>query len=290
MKLSKFVETFYASCRESKNSAGEMAQKTMAMNNHLLPFFGDMELGSIGPSDIRRYKNDKSADDLSAKTINNHLTVLSRCLSVAREEGVLKAPKWTVKLMKVDAMESRFLENAEIAKLVRAAEEEENIEWKQMIVIGLNTGMRISEMLALDWKDVNLNGSVRKINVCASVCRETGKLKKVKNGLARDVALNPMAAAVFKSMEHRDGPVFSMTYQGAYSAMKRIVDRAGLYDVGWHSLRHTFASALVTSGVPLLTVSRLLGHKSLKMTERYAHLSQEKNKDAVAVLATAMGF
>lgn len=290
MEFSKFVETFYAVCRESKNSDGEMAQKQMALNNHLLPFFGGLDLESIGPADVRRYKSDKQSDDLSNKTINNHLTVLSRFLAVAREEGVLKAPKWTVKLLTLSSVESRFLEMKEIKRLTDAAAAEDNPQWLDLILIGLNTGMRISEMLALDWKNINLNGAVRKINVCVSICRETGKHKSVKNGQARDVALNPFTAAVFKKMQHRSGPVFDLTYQGAYSAMKRIVDRAGLADIGWHSLRHTFASALVTEGVPLLTVSRLLGHKSLKMTERYAHLSQEKNKDAVAVLQHAMGF
>ncbi|HST79335.1 MAG TPA: tyrosine-type recombinase/integrase, partial [Verrucomicrobiae bacterium] len=59
--------------------------------------------------------------------------------------------------------------------------------------------------------------------------------------------------------------------------------------VGWHTLRHTFASLLVMESIPLLTVSRLLGHSSTRITERYAHLLREKQQDAMATLAFALG-
>jgi site-specific recombinase XerD len=80
-----------------------------------------------------------------------------------------------------------------------------------------------------------------------------------------------------------------VSYSAAYDAITRISAKAGLDGVGWHTLRHTFASLLVLEGVPLFTVSRLLGHSSIRITERYTHLNDEKNKDAVASLAIAMG-
>lgn len=289
MKFREFEETFFAACKENRNSPGELEQKRLALTNHLLPYFGDMELEAIGPKDVRKYKDDKASDDYSAKTINNHLTILSRYLSAAREEGALSTPKWTIRMLTLDATEARFLSDAEVVALIKSAEQEENPEWVAMIRLGLNTGLRVGELLGLNWADVNLNGSVRTIRVTKSLCRVTGKIKKPKNGMKRDVALNPRAASVLKAMPYRAGPVFTMSYQGAYSAMKRITERAELDHVGWHTLRHTFASALVSAGKPLMNVMHILGHQSLRMTERYAHLSLERNKDIVADLPKAMG-
>ena len=74
-----------------------------------------------------------------------------------------------------------------------------------------------------------------------------------------------------------------------YSSIKdrlsvRFQRRAGISDFRIHDLRHTFASWLVTEGVPLLEVSRLLGHSTIKMTERYAHLEQDSLESAVSLL------
>lgn len=288
MLLKNFAQTFLEISADDGNSPGELKQKQMAVDNHLVPFFGDYDMEALGVPEVRAYKKMQLAEEYAPKTINNHLIVFARMLAVARDERKLKAPRFPVEHLTVVVDHARFLDEREIKRLVIAAGQEANPVYAPMIMFALNTGMRIGEILALDWKDVDLRRRV--ITVKASLCRVSGKLKKPKSGRMRDIALNPAAAKVLVDLSHRAGLVFETGYTGAYKGINRIAEAAGLADVGWHTLRHTFASFLVTEGTPLKTVSLIMGHASITMTERYAHLNLEKNKDAVGALTKALGI
>lgn len=285
MQFDKFLDTFLGVCAARKNSAGEMAQKRMALENHLIPYFDKMPMGSITAKHVRAYVASKLVDGYADKTVNNHLLVLNRYLNVARDEEIFTGPKVKIEQIPLEWSEARYLTSGEIKRLLRASIHD-HAEIHNMIILALNTGLRVGEILALSWADIDLSG--KKIRVRKSLCRSTGLLKAPKNGKQRDIFLNPAAMACLVSIEHRVGRVFAVSYSSAYDAFVRISGKAGLEAIGWHTLRHTFASLLVLEGVPLFTVSRLLGHSSIRITERYAHLNDEKNKDAVACLAVAM--
>lgn len=288
MQFIKFVNTFMSVCEARKNSVGEMAQKRLALENHLVPFFGEKDMADIKAKDSRDYAAAKLSEGYADKTINNHLLVLNRFLNVAREEGVLNGPKAKVERIPTEWSEARYLNAKEIKALLRAAAADAE-HYHQMIVLSLNTGIRSGELLGLSWKDVDLDH--KKLRIRKSLCRTSGQLKAPKNGKQRDVFLNDAALKCLDSVaapSERVGMVFNVKYSAAHDAIVRIGKKAGLEAIGWHTLRHTFASLLVLEGVPLFTVSRLLGHSSIRITERYAHLNDEKNKDAVACLATAM--
>jgi integrase len=286
MQFDNFMDTFFTVCAQRKNSPGELAQKRMALANHLLPFFGPFDMDAIGTKEVREYVMAKLADGYADKTVNNHLLVLSRYLTVARDERVLSAPKIKIESIPVQWSEARYLAAPEIRILSMVAGHAAP-EYANLVALALNTGMRIGELLALSWADIDL--AAKKIRVRKSLCRVSGMLKPPKNNKQRDVFLNDAAMAALQGVDHRVGTVFDVSYSAAYDALNRIAQKAGLDGVGWHTLRHTFASLLVLEGVPLFTVSRLLGHSSIRITERYAHLSDDKNKDAVAMLALAMG-
>lgn len=74
------------------------------------------------------------------------------------------------------------------------------------------------------------------------------------------------------------------SYTGAQKALHRICDRTGVRRISWHVLRHTFASLLAARGVPLTIVQKFLGHSTISMTERYAHLAPSSLHDAMTVL------
>jgi site-specific recombinase XerD len=117
-----------------------------------------------------------------------------------------------------------------------------------------------------------------------------------KSGRSREVPLNDTARAALTSWRHLRGPYVFCTDEGrmltrheADTVVRRAQRKAQLGGVSWHALRHTFASHLVMRGVPLKSVQELLGHASIEMTMRYAHLSPAVNRDAVRALDTPGG-
>ena len=144
-----------------------------------------------------------------------------------------------------------------------------------LIRFAVDTGGRRAELLGLDWRQVDL-------------ARKRVVFLNTKNGEDRTVRLCDRACAVLASRGPKEkGPVF--TYKGKAIRSVRtsfIAARkaAGLDDVRFHDLRHTFASRLVQAGVPLYDVGQLMGHKSLEMVQRYAHLAPDYQERAINAL------
>jgi len=142
--------------------------------------------------------------------------------------------------------------------------------------IALHTGMMPSEQYGLDWARVDLT-------------RNFVSLPKTKNGKARHIRLNAVAVAAFKVLRKRslngDGPVFvnieGKPLHGYKHWFGPAVEEAGLRDFTWYCLRHTFASRLAMAGVDLLTIAELMGHRTIQMTKRYAHLAPAHSQAAV---------
>jgi len=160
-------------------------------------------------------------------------------------------------------------------------------EWRAMVMVALNTGLRLGEVTALQWDDCDLVAG--RILVRRSSWH--GILGLPKSGKAREVPMNPTVVETLRQHRHLRGPwVFcqpdgSMLIQHhCKPPLRRACKRAGLRQVQWHLLRHTFASHLVMRGISLKAVQELLGHASIEMTMRYAHLSPDVRREAVGVL------
>lgn len=145
--------------------------------------------------------------------------------------------------------------------------------------IALHTGMRPSEQYGLTWDRVDL-------------VRRQITIPKSKNGNTRHIPLNSVAFAAFQELFGRstgEGHVFVNIHgeplQGYKHWFEPTVSEAGLNGFTWYSLRHTFASRLVMAGVDLRTVAELMGHKTIQMTMRYAHLAPAHKLAAVERLA-----
>ena len=144
-----------------------------------------------------------------------------------------------------------------------------------IIRFAVDTGGRLSEILGLDWRNVELG-------------HKRIRFVDTKNGEDRTVRLCDRACATLASLVPKErGPVF--TYRGRFvesvgAAFRSARQKATLNDVGFHDLRHTFASRLVQGGVPLYDVMHLMGHKSLDMVQRYAHLAPDYQKGPIQVL------
>lgn len=290
------VPTFAAHWTEYMNDSAKAHNKPSTVDSkraifeqHLEPSFGSLRLDQIGPRQIDRFKASKlqpsdGTRKLEPKTINNCLTVLHDALEVAVKWGIISvAPK--IAWLKVAKPPFRFLDFDEAARLVEAARREP--AWHAMIVLALNTGMRQGEILPLRWDAVDLRAG--RVHVREAVWR--GIVGLPKGGPTREVPLNDTAIAVLKKHKHLRGPfVFCdddgnmLTKNECKSPLRRAQRLSGIVALSWKDLRHSFASHLVMRGVPLKAVQELLGHATIEMTMRYAHLAPTVVRDAVRLL------
>jgi len=284
----KFAKTFLKDYAATNNKKSTVQSKKMILRLHLTPFFGAKKLGQIKARDVERYKALKYEDGkgLSKKTINEHLSVLRKLLSVAIEWEYLDHLP-LIKRMKAAKPEFDFLDFDEADRLIDATDAE--AEWRPLVTLALKTGMRSGELFGLRWQDVDLvakKAHVRQNYVLGEVCDP-------KSGKSRTIDLCDDALAALKEQRpsaFRGELVFStkrgkhLTKNMVRRPLARACRRAGLREVGMRVLRHTFASHLVMQGVPLKVVQELLGHSDIRTTMTYAHLAPSVLRDAVKLL------
>lgn len=277
-----FAAEWYAGYVKSNNKLSEQKTKEICLRVHLLPFFGKHGLREIGSRLVEQYKAEKLAAGLAPKTINNHLAILSKCIRTARDWEVIEGvPR--IKLLRVPPQPYDFLTVAESERLLQATHAS---VWRSMVLLALRTGMRLGEMLALDWSDVDMERRL----ICVRRSLSLGEITSPKNNRARYIAMANRLHDQLSTTPVRTGYVLTddhgrhVTKGAAAWAMTLMCRSAGLRAIGWHALRHTFASHLVAASVPLRAVQELLGHSTIHMTERYAHLAPASLRSAVAVL------
>jgi integrase len=289
--------TIFIETSRIRNKPSSIDAKNALLNCHLLPLIGDLRLDEVdytviddlklalARKTITRVAKDKleTARTLSPKTVNNALMVLHRMLVTARKRGLIDhVPDF--EWLRSPLPEFDFLDFDEANRLVNATEDP---QLKTMVLTALRTGMRHGELLALRWQDVDLVAG--RIMVRQNVVR--GRIGTPKSGKPREIPLGDEVRAALKAHRHLRGPlVFSdldghmLTDSEPKNPLMHACKRAGLRNVGWHVLRHTFASHLAMRGATLKVIQDLLGHASITMTMRYAHLAPEVGRDAVKLL------
>lgn len=282
--LNKFAEEFIQTYAETNNKPSEVQSKKGILKRYLEPELGRMRLDQITVREIDKFKAKLLKRGLSPKTVNNALAVLSKMLRYAEEIDLIgSVPR--LHMLKTPPPEFDFLTFKEADRLLKAAEKDP--DWHAMILTALRTGLRYGELCELRWKDVDLK--VGRIMVMRSFTK--GHVTPPKNGKAREVPLSPATADRLKSHRHLRGELVFCKPDGgrrihrrADVAIKKFCRLAGLRKIGWHVLRHSFASHLVMRGRSLKEVQELLGHSDFKQTLRYAHLAPTVKRDAVATL------
>ncbi|MHB1697439.1 MAG: site-specific integrase [bacterium] len=153
-----------------------------------------------------------------------------------------------------------------------------DVHLKPVVITALNTGMRRSEILYLTWDRVDLANRII-------------LLDKTKNGERREIPINDTLFAALSVLIRNikcDYVFYNPATLKPFSDLKRVfgtaLRKSHILDFRFHDLRHTFASMLVMKGVDLVAVKQLMGHKDIKMTLRYSHLSQAHIRNAVGVL------
>lgn len=287
-----FTESFL-DWSDTNNKPSAAYAKRMILKNHLSPFFAGMRLSVIGPEEIERFKAEKVRAGFNPKSVNNHLAVLRSMLNLAVEwKKIPAAPK--VKELRLPPQSFEFLTFEEADRFLAAAAD----EWRVAFTVAVKTGVRSGELRALKWRDIDLRAG--KIVVRSNIWRK--REDTPKGGRSREIPLAESALRALKSQQKatrlRSEYVFAddkgepLTEHMIEDVVRRTLRKAGVSKsrkFNWHGLRHTFASHLVMRGVPLKTVQELLGHASIEMTMRYAHLSPDVKRDAVSFLDAPHG-
>ncbi len=252
---------------------------------HLTPRFGGLRLDEIGGVAIEKFKVSLAQDGRTPKTINNALGVLKRCLACAEEWGLLHAAP-RIRLAKVPPAKFDYLTPGESRQLLAA---EDRPRWRLFFLCALRTGLRSGELIGLRWEDVDLNEGL--VHVRRSIVR--GTEGPPKSNRFRQVPLADDLLDALAGVRRESGPVFTnrtgdpLSWDACRNALRRACRRAGLRNIGLHALRHTFASQLARQNVSLLFIQGFLGHSTMQMTQRYAHVPTAALRHVVQVLPAA---
>lgn len=251
-------------------------------SNHIASTIGLMELEAVNSRVILNLEVQLRNKKLSPQSVYHGLSLVRRVLNRAIEWEMYAGPLPKFRMPKFNNTRVRFLSPQEAKRLLSELACLSPL-WHDISLFALNTGLRRGEILSLTPAQIDL--ASRHCHVLDS-----------KTHRGRAVPLNPTALKIISKYVKKNlnpsGFLFNERSQpvNPYAryfreAVKNCGFNSGINDrrtqVCFHTLRHTFASWLVQSGVQLQVVSELLGHASLKMTLRYAHLAPDMKRDAV---------
>lgn len=255
--------------KQISTQAKNLKSKIYQLKLHLIPFLGDKPLDKIDDIDVEHYKKKRRDDGVSTGTINRELAVLSHLFTKAVEWKWLNNKPVVIKKFKETQYRITYLTIEQIDRLLAEAKQDQNQYIYPFIVIGLETAMRLTEILSIRLEHIDLVQRMIFIPQAKAGARHqpmTAHLVDVlthyvQNAKPHQIWLFPAEKSVTGHCVNIDKP------------FRRVVAAAGLNpkEVVRHTLRHTAITHLVQAGVDLPTVKRISGHKTLQMVERYSH-------------------
>jgi integrase len=247
---------------------------------------GSHLLSDVTPALIVQYRDELSASinikgtQNSPATVVRYMAALSHAFTIAvKEWGWLESsPMMKVKKPTESRGRVRFLDDEERARFLDACKASPNKILYTCVILAMSTGMRQAELMTLEWKDVNLkegfltlhetkNGERRRVALSGhglDLLKEHGKIKRIDTPL-----LFPSKAIPSQPIDLR-------------KAFANATKAANIDDFKWHDLRHCAASYLAMNGSTPNVIAAVLGHKTLAMVKRYAHLSDSHVSGEVA--------
>ncbi len=243
--------------------------------------FADRYIDEVRKAHVAEFVAQKKRDGLKPPTIRRYLATLSSLFSFSERSGWLNQnplSRFDKRSLPEAQPRTRFLSREEYRRLIAAAEP----HLKPIVEMAVETGLRQEELLGLRWDQLDLDR--REIRLVVTKSKQPRIVPLSDRGVAIFVATAPIGSSPFVFTNPRTG----QRYRNLRQSFQKACSRAGISDFRWHDLRHTFASWHVQSGTDLYRVSRILGHSTLQMTTRYAHLATEQLHEAVRGVATFM--
>lgn len=229
----------------------------------------DRFISDLAGKDIITYRARRKAEGVANGSINRELTLLRAALGMARDHYGQAVPQilWKGLFLPEPPGRTRFLSREEYDRLIAACDD----ELRLIVMLAVHTGLRRANIEALAWEQIDMGARAARF--------------VTKGGKAHVVRLSaPVLAGLGTTPpEKRRGPLFTMPNRRR--RWNRAVKTAKLGDFRFHDLRHTFASWARIAGADLADISEALGHASLTMTMRYAHITPETHRTAFDAVA-----
>ena len=241
------------------------------IQNHVLPRWGNLHLDEIKQQDVNAWLAQKRQSGLAPATVEKIRVMFSRSFELARQWELFDGN--VVKLatrVRFNNNRERYLTSEEAERLRLACECSANPQLKRFVGLALLTGARKSELLRAKWSDIDID-------------KRTWTLNMSKNGHGRHIPLSKAALDIIAQLPKfpncpwlLPNPATLLPFTDIKRSWMQARKLAGLDDVHIHDLRHSYASALVNSGIDLYQVGTLLGHRSPGVTSaRYSHLAND---------------
>jgi integrase len=259
----------------------------VSTGKRLVLFFKHTPIGKITSYDIKSWRQwrkehiTRNGTPVTKATLNVELSFLKKMFNLAVEWGWLKEnPALLIKRLKGEKKRMRFLNRKEVDRLIECSAP----FLKPIIITAVSSGMRRGEIFNLKWKDIDFeHGFIR--------------VEKSKNKETRDIPVDGFLSEILTRQTEskkngnyvfckKDGARFTCISKYFRAACKK----AGIEDFRFHDLRHTAASLYASGGCDITSLKNLLGHKSLEMTQRYAHLMPDMHDKTRLIMQNFWGF
>lgn len=285
LTLERFIEDkwwpVYPSAAGNRRTT--VREKERHIRLYIKPQLGRVKLDQVRGEALDRFFAFLKQRKLSEKSRKNVGATLRRILASAVEWDYLDAIPPFPKL-RVPEADSDFFTKEESALLIDKATDPEE---RALLMFAIHTGARQGEQLGLSWGDIDWQNNL----VVFRRALIEGEVGPTKSGKVRKVPLTASFRAALKAIRHlRSERVFVQSDGKSFSSwqlhdrLKRACRRAGLRRIRWHDLRHSFGSQLAIAGVPLRQVQAWMGHSTIQMTMRYAHLAPNGGAELIAAL------
>ena len=276
MKISEFANTIYKRHVEVHTSTSRSRMGIFA--NHIEPVFGNLTFNEITKVQIYDWRNSLLIRGYKPAMINKIQVIFSQIIKLAYDLDItcLRRDDLGFNNLKIVGQPEIFLTDQQMRNLISFCEQSTNQSLLEIIQLLALTGARKREILDLMWQNVFIDQGYFLV-------------PKSKNGMPRKVFLNEASLKILKNLfDSRNeenvfvfpNPNTGKPYSCIHYAWNIARKKAGFQNLRIHDLRHSFASALVNKGVAIYDIQHLLGHQSIKTTQRYAHLDDHKLKSS----------
>lgn len=256
------------------NRQRTLEEKETHLRLHLMPVLADVRMNAIKGEIVAELFKALREKGLGEKSVKNIRTTLAKILASAKEWDVIKDAH---NLPKVKPPDSKWdaLTREESAALFAATVDDTELA---LLLFAVHTGARWGEQRAIEWGDIDWANRI--VTIRRSMPHNTKKVAPTKSGRERRVPISATLFQALKAIQGIHGLIFKrrrdggpLTLYAVRERLERALTKAGLRKIRWHDLRHSFASQLVSAGVPIIQVQAWLGHKTIVTTERYSHLT-----------------